>query len=475
MIQVKGKHTNATIFTDDVEKSCLLQIQTFCNHPVFDKLNIAMMPDTHAGKGVPIGTVVALSDKIIPSVIGVDIACGMLSFCLEVGDEKFKDFDWIKFDKLLRRKLPTGMHIHSQGINFKQEFPWYEAQKQFDAFRDEYIKRYDKEMPYVEYNYEWFLNLCTKIGSNSQNVTRSIGTLGGGNHFLEIGRSKETGKYWLTIHSGSRNFGLKVATYHQKKAEDVLKEKRVQLEKNIKETILNDSTNLHKRKELLHDVKVNANLDFDLNIKGLEWLEDEDAVEYMTDMIFTQMYAGFNRQTIEYIALDCLQESLDIQFIYNESIECIHNYIDPHDWFIRKGAIRAYQGEKSVIPFNMRDGLLICTGKNNSDWNYSAPHGAGRVLSRSVAKQTIKLEDFQETMEGIHTTSVTASTLDESPFVYKDSELIEILIEDTCNVLEHVIPIYNMKNASEIYMKQKKERDDEEKKNYSNTMGWEIK
>ena len=309
----------------------------------------------------------------------------------------------------------------------------------------------------IEFTYDWFLNKCKSIGMR-QDAEMAIGTLGGGNHFIEVGKSANTGDIWVTIHCGSRNFGKEVCEHHQFKAKKILEDKRgVGLKEKIEEIRKNFSGLDVALK--IKEAKKELGVDFtDINIKGMEYLEGQDAMNYMFDMIFTQVYAKFNRQRISENIVKVLGSDV------KDSIECTHNYINFEDMVIRKGSISSYVGEKSIIPFNMADGLLICEGKSNAEWNFSAPHGAGRLMSRGDASRNVDLEKFKFRMKGVVSTSVCKSTLDESPQAYKDPKMIEDAIGPTVKILDRVKPILNLKDGGDsMTWKERKERDKSEK------------
>ena len=301
------------------------------------------------------------------------------------------------------------------------------------------------------------MNKCKEIGIR-QDAEMAIGTLGSGNHFIEVGKSVNTGDIWITIHCGSRNFGKEICDFHQNKAKKILDFKRnVGLRDKIVEI---------RKKSVPTEIEANIKqakkelgLDFtDININGMEFLEGQDAMNYLLDMIFTQQYAKFNRKRIYENILKVLG-SKD-----KEMIECVHNYINFEDMIIRKGSISSYVGEKMIIPFNMADGLLICEGKSNPEWNFSAPHGAGRLMSRGEANRNVDLEKFKYLMKGIVSTSVGKSTLDEAPQVYKDPKMIEAAIAPTATVIDRVKPILNLKDGGDsMTWKERKEKQKVEK------------
>jgi len=439
LIELRGKHSTAKIMRDDVDSNVLDMVSNILNHPACTN-PVAIQADTHLGKGIVIGFTMEMSDKIVPSWIGVDIGCNVLSVNLG----KLENVNYKDLDRHVRENIPTGTRIHDKSpINFEKDFDWEGLNVKGKAFAVKYKEKFGKDVKFEEYTYEWFKGLFDKLNMKRKRAELSIGTLGGGNHYHEMGISKETGDHWYTIHSGSRNFGKCVCNYHEDVAKETLKNKReVELANKMKE-ILSDNDNLQNRGRLIKEAKEGLGLNFETDIKGVEFLEGDNAVDYLRDMLFAQEYAKFNCETMLKIVLEHFN-NVEIK----DTIHSVHNLIDFDDWIIRKGAIRSYKGERMIIPFNMRDGNLIVEGKSNPEYNFSAPHGAGRVMSRTVAKKELKLEDFKEQMKGIYSTSVKTATLDESPGAYKDAELIELLISDTCDVLEHVIPTYNMKDSS---------------------------
>lgn len=404
MFTIKGKVTEATIMIDDVEQECISQIYRMINHPAFSN-PIVIMPDTHSGKGSVIGFTMKMTDKVIPNVIGVDIGCGMLSYC--IGDIKFNHE---KIDQYVRDNVPFGKAICSSPC--------------FDI--------------YTIISKEDFKKLCMRIGAPEDYVVLSLGSLGGGNHFIEFGIDQNY-KTWITVHSGSRYLGQRVGRSWQNYAvykfqKEKMKPGSPDIEK-IKKDYPKEQWN-DQIKKLKESVVGTLQTD-------LEYLEGEDMKAYIEDMKFAQKFSKINR---EVVMNKILRGFGNIKV--EEKIETIHNYIDMDDKIIRKGAIRSYVGEKIIIPFNMRDGILICEGKSNPSWNYSAPHGSGRILSRSKAKEVVNLDEFINSMKGIYSKSVDINTLDEAPQVYKDSKVIEEAIKDTVNIINRIIPTHNMKDAA---------------------------
>jgi len=404
MIELKGKYTTAKVFTDNIDQETISQIINLCNQDFTKESTIRIMPDTHAGKGCVIGFTADLGNKIIPNLIGVDIGCGML--CVEL--DKI-DVDLQQLDDVIHKHIPSGRNIHEGRI---VKFP--ELQE---------------------------LN-CYRELKETKRIERSIGTLGGGNHFIEVNQDNENNIY-LVIHSGSRNLGKQVADYYQNLAIELRSGKEEYYLK--REQLIKEYKEQGRRKEIQSALKKldaqyqTAQPDYP---KELCFLEGVWRERYLHDMQICQEYALLNRATMASIILD---KWLDKNYHYFESFQTIHNYINFKDNIIRKGSISAYKDEKVLIPINMRDGSLLCVGKGNPDWNYSAPHGAGRLMSRGKAKENISMEEYQKSMEGIFTTSVNLSTLDEAPMAYKSMEEIINNIGDTVNVLKVIKPIYNFK------------------------------
>jgi tRNA-splicing ligase RtcB len=431
MIRTTGKYTTADIMIDIVDDGCISQIQKFTNHPAFTN-PVKVMPDCHEGKGAVIGFTMKMTDKVIPASIGVDIGCGVLA--TNIGNV---GIDFERLDRKIRDTVPLGFSTNSKPkINIEREFDWDHLNKTASRFRGVYTQSIGTPIPVFEYSYQWFTDLCTKIKSNPADVGRALGTLGGGNHFIEVAEGSDG--YWVIVHSGSRNFGLKVATYYQNCAEDLCR--------------VSDMGEYNKRllslKETYAGVELGAKInslkdEYAVGIqKDLAYLTGQSAYDYLHAMIFAQYYAHINRTLITGAIIAGIPGAQ-----VGNTIESVHNFIDFDDMIIRKGAIRSYENELVIIPFNMRDGSIIGTGKSNPDWNYSAPHGAGRVMSRSQAKKLLSVSDFRETMKDIYSTSVGENTLDESPEAYKDYHIIQEAVEPTVTVTDLIKPVYNLKSG----------------------------
>ena len=461
MIELKGRYTTAFLTINEFEEQMIAQVYNMISHVAFSN-KIVIMPDGHKGSGSCIGFTMMLGDKIIPQIVGVDIGCAVL--CANIGSKLLITLK--ELDDRIRRDVPMGINIHERAFKFNsndkfsfdKHFPWQELNDEMLAFIRAYNVKSGNNYSFQKYDYKDFGALCKKIGMKPNRAELSIGTLGGGNHMCEINRSENTGDIWITIHSGSRNFGKMICEYHQNRAKQILDKKRNEELKNKIEDITNRIKDKTTIASLIEAVKKELGLDFDFNIKGMEFLEEDSAFEYLVDMLVAQKYAQLNRKMMLNIICEILGGIKPI-----EIIESIHNYIDFKDFIIRKGAIRSYIGERFVLPFNMRDGVIVCEGKSNSEWNFSSPHGSGRKMSRSLAKETIDLDKFRKQMEGIYSTSICKGTLDEAPDSYKNSKMIEAAIEPTATIVDRLIPILNIKdkNSGPTF----KERKEEKKRN----------
>jgi len=411
------------IFTDNVEQEAVEQIDLLLQQEPFKNCKVRIMPDVHAGKGCVIGFTADLGNKVIPNIVGVDIGCGML--CVELGNI---ELDLEKLDKVINENVPAGRNIRGHKL------------LNFEPINELYCLRELKDI---------------------KKFNRAIGTLGGGNHFIEIDRDDKDNKY-LVIHTGSRNLGKQVADYYQNLAIELCSGKEEMYQK--KEEIIKTYKEQERKEEIQKALK-ELEKEYKDNKPNLPnelcYLEGKYREMYLHDMKICQEYASLNRQNI---AKEILENYFDIDgskvmilelgkasitcYVENinfDAFETIHNYIWFEDNIVRKGAISAKTGEKVLIPINMRDGSIIAVGKGNQDWNCSAPHGAGRIMSRYKAKETFKLEEFKESMKNVYTTSVVEETIDEAPFVYKPMQEIIDNIQDTVEIQKIIKPIYNFK------------------------------
>lgn len=404
MLEVKGKYNTAKVFTDKIENEVINQLKELCNQPFVEGCNVRIMPDTHKGSGCVIGFTADLKDKVIPNIVGVDIGCGMLT--VNLGKI---NIDLEKLDEVIHKYVPSGMDVHEGRII-------------------KFLELHDLK--------------CYRELKNTKRIERSIGTLGSGNHFIEVDEGKDGTKY-LVIHSGSRNLGTQVARIYQDLAIDLCSGKEEYFIK--REEIIKEYKEVGRRKEIQKELK-KLKETYDELIpdypRELCFLSGKYRKDYLHDMDICQNYATLNRNTM---ADTILNKMFNMSLEDFESFTTIHNYINFKDNIIRKGAISAYEDEKILIPLNMKDGSIIAIGKGNKEWNYSAPHGAGRKLSRRKAKEYIDLEEFKECMNGIFTTSVSESTMDEAPMAYKAKEEILNSISDTAEIIEVIKPIYNFK------------------------------
>lgn len=395
------------IFTDRIEPQALDQIYTLIKQPAFSDCKVRIMPDVHAGKGCVIGFTADLGDKVIPNIVGVDIGCGMLT--VELGKI---DIDYAELDRVIRKYVPSGRNVHEEENGVAEKI-----------INELHCKDKLHDIPRLK---------C------------SLGTLGGGNHFIEIDEDSEGNKY-LIIHTGSRNLGKQVAEIYQQTAIEDMKWANKLAEES--KALIEEYKRTGRSKDIergLDNLKRKWKPD-KLNIpKELCYLTGDHREMYLHDMKLCQKFASENRRRILKEVLD----GMGWHRLCAASFETIHNYIDHDTNIVRKGAISAKKGEKVLIPMNMRDGCIIGIGKGNEDWNCSAPHGAGRIMSRSKAKENITLEEFQKSMQGIYTTSVNQSTIDESPMAYKPIAEIVANIQDTVEIVKIIKPVYNFK-ASE--------------------------
>jgi len=430
MIEVTGKYTSAKIMIDSVDETCMSQIVAMTNHPAFTE-PIAIMPDCHAGKGSVIGFTMPLGDKIIPNTVGVDIGCGMVS--CNVGSDLFDDMSMKILDNSIRKSIPFGTNIRDK-VSSDAVFKWKEINEEIRLFTMRFNKKFNLRMNPVVMDSEKLVSMFTKVGCNPQRALMSIGTLGGGNHFIEIGKD-EKDDYWVTVHSGSRNFGKCVAEYWQEIARQRMTEPTMSKVEYVAQV-----KSMFKRDKWQQEIaKFDKYMGKQSNVpKGTEYLEGEDMYGYLVDMLIAQKYADLSRNVMIFDILDIIGK-----FVI-EYISTVHNFIDFDDWVIRKGSIRSYVGEKMIVPFNPADGLLIVEGKSNEEWNCSSPHGAGRLFSRSKAKQTISKEDAEDVMEGVY---ASVKPLDESPLAYKSAKTIENCIGPTADIVHRVVPVMNLKTS----------------------------
>lgn len=396
MLELQGKYATAKVFTDVVDEASISQVITLLNQPYVDGSRVRMMPDIHAGAGCTIGTTMTISDKICPNLVGVDIGCGMETIRI-----KETHIEPQKLDRVIRDGIPYGFNIRSKAHRFAKEID--------------------------------LSKLCCAKKVNVDRAYSSIGTLGGGNHFIEANKDDD-GNIYIVVHSGSRHLGLEIANYYQGAAYDSL----TSYSKEEIDSIIETMKSSGRAKEIQSELK-KLKAKRSPVPKPLAYVEGELFDQYLHDMKIAQRFAELNRQAM----MDTIVKGMGFHVV--EQFTTIHNYIDIDNMILRKGSVSAQAGERLLIPINMRDGSLLCTGKGNDDWNFSAPHGAGRLMSRSAAKETFTVSEFKKQMVGIYTTSVGRSTLDECPMAYKGIDDIVGNINPTVNIDAVIKPIYNFK------------------------------
>lgn len=404
MIELKGKNGQAKVFTDNIDDGTIGQVINMLNAQITQGNIMRIMPDCHLGKGSTIGTTIKLNGdksnwKVSPNVVGVDIGCGIMMYKLND-----KDIDLKKLDEVINKYVPSGFSVH-----------------------DDAKKVYTVNTKVLER-----LKIDLKDKEETR-ILKSNGTLGGGNHYIELAQD-ENGEYWLSVHSGSRYLGVLVAKHYQ----ELAVKHSDYMETEMYQTYLDGVKKLYEPKEYQRKIEEYKD-EFVVKDKALSHLNPNDLNDYLNDMEYAQLYARLNRQTM----LDIIVERMN--FCVADAFDSVHNYIDIENGIIRKGATSARDGERLVIPLNMRDGSLICVGKGNEDWNNSAPHGAGRAMSRTVAKEKIDMEVYKNQMKDVYTTSVVKSTLDEAPDAYKPAQEIIENIKDTADVIHKLKPVYNFK------------------------------
>jgi RNA-splicing ligase RtcB len=402
MIEIQGSHNTAICYTPQLEKAAAGQIKAVCDQEAFAGSKIRVMPDVHAGMGCTIGTTMTISDKVVPGMVGVDIGCGMETVRLAECDINFE-----KLDALIRAEIPCGREIRDTPHALNADIDLTEL----------------RCSPYVKL----------------ERARRSIGTLGGGNHFIEVDRG-EAGELFLVVHSGSRHIGNEVAKYYQEEGFHALcGNARFQIDETIRQ--MKDAGNTKEIHKTIKELKKRRAMLTPIP-KDLAYVEGSLFDDYIHDMRIIQHFAVLNRKAMTEVILS------GMGLTRVEEFTTIHNYIDTEAMILRKGAVSAKQGEKLLIPINMRDGALICIGRGNEEWNCSAPHGAGRLMSRKDAFIALSMEEYKAEMDGIYTTCVVPDTLDESPMAYKSMDEIISQIGPTADIVERILPAYNFK-ASE--------------------------
>jgi len=484
-IEITGKYTDATIHADRsmVDDTCLTQVQGLTQHEAF-RNKIELMPDAHAGAGAVIGFTMPLGDHICPNTVGVDVGCGMTAYNLgvdpviEIADIDDSNELLRDADERIREAVPTGRKTFAdtpteQDYHIVDDFPWDVcADKCTSLYRNYDGVDRDAEVP--DYGKEYFLDLCERVGYDVNRAINSIGTLGGGNHFIELSKSDATGEYWVVVHSGSRGIGYAIADYWQERAHENCDDRApvvhqylsgvpdwsykfdlddvsdVELLDWLQGGMGEDWKNTDEIADCLDGEEIGELIDqlndtaryVSENSGGdeLDYLDTDDLrAGYLADMVFAQTYARESRAQMCQAVADVFNAEVQ------EVIVSTHNYIDTDDLVIRKGATRVWEDERAIIPFNMADGAVIVRGRGNDDWHCSAPHGAGRRGSRTWAESEFSVGEFAESMDGVFSTSVSEATLDEAPMAYKDHNKILEYLDETAEVEETLTPICNIK------------------------------
>lgn len=397
MFEIKGKVNTALCYAKVIEEEAIEQIRRMCDYEFTEGSQICIMPDVHAGKGCTIGTTMTVKDRAVPNIVGVDIGCGMYTVTLEKAEIDFKKLDEAA------HFVPSGKHV------------WEGRIEPFDLTKLR----------------------CYRSLKHTRYLQRSLGTLGGGNHFIEVEEAADGTKY-LVIHSGSRNLGKQVAELYQRLAIELHAGKEEYFKK--RDALITEYKATGRRKEIQTALK---SLTWEHRVREIPddlcYLYGSFLEDYLHDVEICQHFARRNREKIAEVILE------RTGITAGEAFHTIHNYIDTEEMILRKGAIAAHKGEKVLIPINMRDGSVLATGRGNPGWNYSAPHGAGRLMSRTKAKESLSMEEYKEEMAGVYTTSVKKATLDEAPMAYKSLEDIIDVIRETVDVIDIMKPIYNFK------------------------------
>lgn len=476
-LTIDGEHATAEIKTTNVDDACVEQVESIADHEAF-RNDIRVMPDAHAGAGAVVGFTMPLGERICPNTVGVDIGCGMTAFDLGgQPHEQLRD-DPAAVDRAIRERVPLGADTFGDvdapvDFHMVNDFPWDECARKAGQLTE----RTDLDLGVdTEFGGEYFSDLCERLGYSQRRAINSVGTLGGGNHFVEVARSEETGHYWVVVHSGSRGIGLTIAQYWQDRATELCDDRADRAREALADvpefayefdldsvsdaTLVTwllggrgedwkatDAIRAHLDGEAISDLvddlrdigRMVETAGDDDGGDDLDYLSGTAREGYLKDMVFAQTYAAVSRRRMA----DAVADALGADVL--DSVVSTHNYIDFEDLVIRKGATRVHEGERAVIPFNMRDGAVLVRGLGNDDWHRSAPHGAGRRGSRRWAFDEFDVETFREEMRDVYSSSVTEATLDEAPMAYKDTDGILSALEATATVEETLTPVLNVK------------------------------
>ena len=479
MIEIEGEYTTARVMVDDdslVEAECLDQIRELTNHEAFTE-EIVVMPDTHWGAGAPIGFSMRLTERVVPNIVGVDVGCGMAATNLGSA----LPLSHAERERRVRDAVPMGRSVraHEDSVHLVDEFPFDRANDVSERFDAAFAERFGRHVAPIEFDFDgydgdYFRGLCDRVlagqAQGMSHVIRSVGTLGGGNHFIEFGQARESGDHWLVIHSGSRYLGMAVAEYWQGTATDRQSVAAIReaippeyerflkfdpgdaSDRDLFEWVTGAKGESHVRKDRVRSELSGAEIERAFDALGdlhrhrsgdrnadLDYLEGREADGYLVDMLFAQQYARWNRESMS----DAICAALGVEPV--DRFQSIHNYIDFEDLTIRKGATPAREGQRLVIPFNMADGSIVARGTGAVEWNGTAPHGAGRVMGRRDAHDRLSVAEFERRMDGVYSESVGQKTIDEAPMAYKSADAIAAAIEPTAEIVDRIDVIHNLK------------------------------
>ena len=432
MIELQGKYTNAKIFADTIDDGVISQVYDIINCKAFENQKVVCMPDVHVGASGPCGLVATIGDYVCPEHIGVDIGCSVSMMIL---DKKIPSEKYAEFEHTIKESIPFGFNIN-ENVMIDDNFYLF-LTLQFERYR-----RYWPEMLAGlpdSVDARWVSEQLKRIGMSEEVFYKSLGTVGGGNHFIEYDELVDGSLAGITLHFGSRHFGVKVCGYWTKKASEHLTREEVrEITDRLKKDYISQGRDMTTFGDELKEVLKNSRGE---KIPG--YLSGDNLKGYLCDMCFAQLYAQYNHMVVQGTIRNILM-TYGIKDI--SIITSVHNFIDLKDHTLRKSAIRSYEGEEILVPFNMRDGVAVCVGLSNHDWLNSCAHGAGRKMSRSMAKEKVSLEEFQVSMKEVYSTTVNEATIDESPMAYKDTTEIRDLIQETCKVRYMMIPKINIKD-----------------------------
>lgn len=437
MLTIHGKYTTVDIHAKTVEESVFSQVFEIANSRAFEGQRVACMPDVHAGESGPCGLVATIGDYVCPEHVGVDIGCTVSMLLL---DRKVPKELYEELEHRIQKEIPFGKNIHQRTVIDEKDFYRF-LTTNFNRYRQCWIEMLD-ELP-DQVTEKWVSNQLNRLGMNEGVFYKSLGTVGGGNHFIEYDEQEDGEMSGITLHFGSRNFGIKVWKYWSHIANGGLtKKEKKEITHALKKRFREENGDKRALKDAIDDEIEKAK-----SKKIVGYLSDDGMKGYLCDMCFAQLYAAYNHLSVQRVITNIL---LKYGIKVDRTITSVHNFIDLEDHMLRKSAIRSYNGEEMLVPFNMRDGVAICEGLSNDGWLNSCSHGAGRRLSRSQARKEISLDSFKHSMEGIFSTTVCANTIDEAPMAYKDTNEILELIQETCIIKCVLKPKINIKGVEKI-------------------------